>query len=266
MDSNGEPQTVCLGVAIDHRIRKLFKPVPCTRNAEVGNHVTLIQAHGHQLKKNHDEINVTGDLAAPTSTGGIAIALQQPRDHPFHEGTESVIENCKTLVACRDIFNTCSCGTLDLVKDVSVIDLLPYIMVDDKALMDDKSIKSALCVSVEIFCSKKPDILLCAGRIPIPADYEGEARKLMRNSIGKTFGKDSATNIRHKNGEIVSIRRVNGFHPSYAMNHKPEYSCFRQLLMLVAAETCAVYRGDWKEEGWMGSLRDQCSKLSSELC
>jgi hypothetical protein len=165
MDSNGEPGIVCLDVAIDHRIRKLFKPVSCsTRDAEHGNHVAILEARGHELNRNYHEITVTGELAAPTSTGGIAIALQQPRDHPFEMGTGAVIEDCDTLAACRDLFNVSSCYTLDILKDISMIDLLSYITETEMHLMDDDRKKKAFHTSVQIFCGKNPDVLLCAGK------------------------------------------------------------------------------------------------------
>jgi hypothetical protein len=49
------------------------------------------------------------------------------------------------------------------------------------------------------------------------------------------------------------------------MNYHPEYSCPRQLLFLVVAQTCGVYKGDWEEETWMGSLRTYCSEFSRKL-
>jgi hypothetical protein len=81
MDSTGKPQKVCLGVAIDHWIRKLFNlvshsiPAHSIPDTEDGDYVALLEAYGHKLKQDNPKISVTGELANLTLTGGIAIAL-----------------------------------------------------------------------------------------------------------------------------------------------------------------------------------------------
>ena len=74
---------LCLDVAVDHRIRLLFKPV-CNDLTEPSNHVSRIKARGRSLERPHSEIQVTAQLAGPAFKGGIAVALQQPRhNHPI---------------------------------------------------------------------------------------------------------------------------------------------------------------------------------------
>lgn len=68
--------------------------------------------------------------------------------------------------------------------------------------------------------------------------------------------------IRLKNTRIC---RVNAFHPSYALNYHPEYSCFIQLLLLAVCQAYSVYIGDWAESIWIKELRATCTNLSSEL-
>lgn len=115
---------VCLDVAVDHRIRRLFKPV-LDDLTERSNHVSRIEARGRSLKRSREEIQVTAQIAGPAVKGGIAVALQQPRhNHPFEKGLNAVIENCETLYALYDIFTAVSCGTLDIRTDITVVDLL----------------------------------------------------------------------------------------------------------------------------------------------
>ena len=95
---------LCLDVAVDHRIRLLFKPV-CNDLTEPSNHVSRIKARGRSLERPHSEIQVTAQLAGPAFKGGIAVALQQPRhNHPFEEGLDAVIRDCETLYALDDVF------------------------------------------------------------------------------------------------------------------------------------------------------------------
>lgn len=128
MEIHPDVDTVCLDVAIDYRIRYLFRPVP-DPGSDPGNgsHVALLNEYGRSLKLPEAEIQVTTELAGPVSSSGLAVTLQQPReDHPFSKGTGDVIKDCNTLVALDALFRTASCGTLDLQRDVSMIDLLLY--------------------------------------------------------------------------------------------------------------------------------------------
>ena len=95
------PESIALEIAIDHRIRRLFRPVPHSgENSSGGFHVSTIEAFGHDLRLDEDEIEVTAKLAGPLSIGGIVIMLQQPRDnHPSEAGIHAVIDDCDTLIA-----------------------------------------------------------------------------------------------------------------------------------------------------------------------
>ena len=64
------------------------------------------------------------------------------------------------------------------------------------------------------------------------------------------------TRLRGEDRSMTKFWRVNGFHPSRAMNYHSESSIFRQLMLLEAAQVCGVYRGDWEEGMWMSSIRN----------
>ncbi len=107
---------------------------PTTVGSEDGNHVSILEAFGNKLGRSKDETRVTCELAGPARTGGIAISLQQPRhNHPFAQGTEAVIRDCITLQSLEEIFPVVSCNTLDMRRDVTVIDLLPYLPAAENA-------------------------------------------------------------------------------------------------------------------------------------
>ncbi|KAH7123592.1 hypothetical protein B0J11DRAFT_487829 [Dendryphion nanum] len=264
---------VCLGVAIDHRIRRLFKPV-VNDLTESSEHVSRIEARGSSLKRSRKEIQVTAQIAGPPVKGGIAITLLQPRDnHRFEEGLNSVIENCKTLNALDDIFFTASCGTLDIRTGITVVDLLPYVHEKIEEI-DDTTLRESFRVSVQAICDKEPEILLCAGRVWLPRagrfdDRKGDAWRMESIGIGKRFGSTpklpTMARVRREKGGFAAINRVNGFHPSHAMNHNSHASLLRQLLILIAAETCGTLRGDWEEKEWMNELRESCQGLSNSL-
>lgn len=264
---------VCLGVAIDHRIRRLLRPV-LVDLPEHSNHVSRIEARGRMLKRSSREIQVTAQLAGPAAKGGIAIALQQPRhNHPFEKGLDAVIEDSETLYALYDIFTTVSCGNLDIRTDITIVDLLPY-EPEEVAKIGDAKLRESFSVSEQIICDKEPNALLCAGKIWLPRagkfdDRKGEAWKFESVGLGKKFGSTAKlpveAKIRPEEGGFVAIPRVNGFHPSHAMNYYPHVGLLRQLQILIGAETCGKLRNDWEDEEWMDELRCCCREISSSL-
>ncbi|KAK3898361.1 hypothetical protein C8A05DRAFT_19044 [Staphylotrichum tortipilum] len=251
-----------LGIAIDHRIRRLIQPVEYSPGDQAGKHISILNARGMALARSKEEIAVTAALASPGSTGGIAVILQQPRDnHPFQAGAEAVIAECDTLRALEEVFFVVSGGKLELLRDISVIDLLPYTSNDDWTKSTFEAAQSAIA-------AKKPDVVLCAGKKPLPKDLwdlKGDMFRLESMGVGAVFDKHPFTKIRNREGNWIKIRRVNGFHPSHALNYCSESSCLRQLLFLCVVETCAVYRtGSWNEEDWMTAFRERCSRVSHD--
>jgi hypothetical protein len=263
MDSSYRATMVCLNIAIDHRIKALFKPVTSPPpSANDGDHLAVLQAGGDRLQRSQDEILVTRELAGPTWTGGIAVALLQPRDdHPFEMGTQAVIDDCDTLLALEELFPVISCGSLRIMRDVSIIDLLPFVTKEQVPFMDEELLSSAFQTSQQAFCAKKPDVVLCAGRHSMEhREFKGQVWRLESKGVGRLDNFPVVT-LAGREGEIVRIRRVNCFHPSYALFYNGEHSCLRQLLLLEAAKACGVYRDDWKEEGWMGEIRSHCRDI-----
>mgnify|MGYP004717364203 FL=1 len=126
---------------------------------------------------------------------------------------------------------------------------------------DDEVIRDAFQTSVDFLVHKRPSAVFCAGKIGgyLP---RGEAWKVESIGIGDTFRNPFAT-LWVENQEMVELQRVNGFHPSTPINYFPELTCLRQLFLLEVAHTCAVHRGDWKEEIWMSEFRDMCKKAFS---
>jgi hypothetical protein len=267
------PTTVCLGVAIDHRIRQLCRPVAID-SCERSEHVTRIHNLGNSLLRSQEEIQVTTQLAGLAVKGGIAITLQQPRhDHPFGKGIDCVIEDCATLHALDDVFTAVSCDTLDIRTNISVVDLLPY-MAEEITEVPDADLTRLFKVSAQTICDKEPGVLLCAGKIWLPVlkranKIKGDSTKFESIGLGRTFGSTeklpSKVRIRQDDGSLVSIPRVNGFHPSYAMNYRAHNSLLRQLLILIGAEACGMLRDDWVDKGWMTELRAGCRELCTPI-
>ncbi|KAK1984905.1 hypothetical protein LZ30DRAFT_710210 [Colletotrichum cereale] len=268
---------ICLDVAVDHRIRQLLKHVP-KYDTEPSTHISRLEQEGRSLQLPRAEIQVTAQLAGPPVKGGIVVMLQQPRDnHPFGKGLAAVIDDCETLRALEDIFAVVSCGTLDFQKDIAVVDLLPYVSGDPRDF-DDARLKNAFRTSTATICDKRPDVLLCAGKIMMPFKrakaVKGSSYLFENIGIGEQFGSipkwPVRVMVRHEGQRgLVTVPKVNGFHPSHAMNYHSHVSLLRQLLILIGAEACGMYRGDWEKTresqntAWMEELRLRCQAYTS---
>lgn len=261
----GDAPLVCLGVAVDHRIRRLFKPLDLGGPTESPKHSSVFENRGKSLGRSDEEIQVTAQLAGSPVKGGIAVTLQQPRhNQPFEQGLNAVIKESKTLSALNDIFTAVSCRTLDIRTNVAVINLLPYESERDLTKIDDAKLRESFRVSAQAIYDEKPAVLLCAGKVRLDEDkckLKGDASTLESIGVGRGFGSDVEpveVEIRYREHDLVRISRVNSFDPSYAINYRPHDSLLRQLLILSGAETCGRWRKDWKNEGWMDNLRDRC--------
>ncbi|OHW89421.1 hypothetical protein CSPAE12_11972 [Colletotrichum incanum] len=262
---------VCLDVAVDHRIRRLFRTVP-RYATEPSTHVSRMEKEGQSLQLPRAEIQVTAQLAGPPVQGGIVVMLQQPRnDHPFEKGLDAVINDCETLRALEDIFTVVSRGTLDFRKDIAVVDLLPYVSGDPNNI-DDTRLRNAFRTSTATICEKKPKVLLCAGKIMMAFErakkVKGSSYMFENIGIGEQFRRDSKwppiAKVRQEGQRgFVEVTKVNGFHPSHAMNYHSHVSLLRQLMTLIGAEACGKYRGDWEEIMWMNELRLRCQEYTS---
>lgn len=171
-----------------------------------------------------------------------------------------MIKECKTLDTLREVFYIVSCGSIDMQDDVSVTDLLPYTEKSNLAKLDDDKLRASFRTANEFIVAKVPDVILCLGKIWLSRtgggdDVKGEASKFESVGVGRTFGSDKSLQL--GDGDDKS-QKVNGFHPSHAVNYLPHVSCLRQLLILIVAEACGRYNQDWQEEPWMEELRANC--------
>jgi hypothetical protein len=112
-----------------------------------------------------EELEVTKTLAGPFTCGGILILLLEPRSyHPWREGTEAVIRDCKSLDILREGIQIGSKRTLSLKDDVSLLDLRPFLAKCNYTLEDAEWNKLYDLVFLAIK-AKRPDVLLCMAKV-----------------------------------------------------------------------------------------------------
>jgi len=257
MSSSG----VCLDIAVDHRIERLFIAVqlpvgtalPDSDNDEAFDDIADFTAH-HIRALDSNEINVTKRLAGPYGvTGGILVMLQQPaEDHQFQKGTAATVRECMTLKELHNTFHTVSRGTVG-IADINVLDITPFVRPSDGKDLNP-SVREGLQHHVlKTVKERKPAVVMCASR-----SYEtaGPLKCFAGLGVGKTI-------FERHNAEGDQPFKVNAFHPSYALNFYPWDPDCRQLLLLEAIHVCRRWSGDWVEEDWMLELRERC-RVSSE--
>lgn len=256
---------VCLGVAIDHRLQKLCvkgSPLPSTMRSahldDIGQLGSVISRSGDPITQ--DEIDVTAGLAGPPQIGGVCFLLQQPaQHHPYHLGERLVSEYSPTLRAISEVWRVVTMGSGKPV----ILDRLPFIRPKDNTTATFHAKLQRR--SMKILQEKQPDVILCMwqrrrGSKGAADEDVALFERFESLGIGRTFNLSDTELL-----PGVSVKRVNAFHPSYAVNYNPHLSCFRQLLILEVAQAWGRSKNQWVEQEWMGELRQDCSRVASIL-
>lgn len=122
------------------------------------------RVRGHMIPA--DERDVTENLAMPFTTGGLLVLLMEPRqNHPWYEGVDCVIAECKTLASLNEGIEVGSKEELSLKNGVSVLDLRPFLPKKQHPnLKDDdwKELYELVFLAIE---AKRPKVLLCMGDV-----------------------------------------------------------------------------------------------------
>ncbi|KAJ5901443.1 hypothetical protein N7495_001971 [Penicillium taxi] len=194
-------------------------------------------------------------MARPKSKGGVSIVLLQP--HSKQDNSNGFLadrRDCKTLEALSDLITAVSNAKLGF-DDISVFDAIP--LLDETAQGPNISISTRIEDAHSVFAdmvkAKRPEIVLCCFQTET---HNTLARQLCSRGVGKSFNDDMTTPKPIEPG--LCLRRVNAFHPSYAVNRYPIFCSFKQLLVLEFTKAFALSRHKWTEKPWMVSLRDEC--------
>ncbi|KAJ6006128.1 hypothetical protein N7451_004072 [Penicillium sp. IBT 35674x] len=182
--------TVCLDIAIDHRICRLIKPSTNEKIQSDSAHILQLEELFRSLgDKDPCEFVTTADLAGPERKGGILVALERPaNNHPFSDGTDVVVEGSPSLRALKDIF---SLFDLSLVRDVSVIDAFPFLPKGNLGPVGTDSYKATSDLHFTYFLgavvAKQPDVVLCMWKSPESPELKSFNCELQSKGIGQWF-------------------------------------------------------------------------------
>lgn len=147
------------------------------------------------------------------------------------------------------------------LDDISVFDAIPFLHEGVTGPEYDDLIGNAQSVFAEMIRAKQPNAVISCFKTETS---NALVQNLRCRRLGSSFDYDPRGS--KQLAELgLSLIRVNAFHPSYAINYNPEFSCFKRLLVLEFTKVFALWRNDWDDLDWMSLLRYECTKQVREI-
>lgn len=128
------------------------------------------------------------------------------------------------------------------LDDISVFDAIPFLDEVTSPEYNDL-IDKAQSVFTDMIRVKQPNAVISCFRTETsnPLVQNLRCRRLGFNFDFDPRGSKQLVELG------FSLICVNAFHPSYAINYHPEFSCFKRLLVLEFTKAFALCRNDWNE-------------------
>jgi hypothetical protein len=247
----------------DHRLLHIIKELQFPAYSETSDHLKILKEWGDSLtwdeaRLKNTRIHHALELAKPATKGGVLVALLQPHSsQEFDKGFVADVHDCRTTRAVRDLIEAATGGRMGL-DDVCVFDTLPYCADDTHDAGILKEARATFSRMVEV---KKPDVVLCCYRVGRSETDNPIVRGLSSRGVGKVHDELEFTIYGGS-----TTKRINAFHPSYAVNYYPTYGCFRRLLLVEFVQAfshCSGAAGI--EENWIRELRVECARVVKDL-
>jgi hypothetical protein len=252
---------LCLGIPMDHRLEPLLGAglTMAHRSVNPGGHVRTVEKYGHVLQNygediSNDEIEFAKWLAMPHSKGGVLIALLQPAEYQrYFSDHFQTVKDCTSLSGVHEVCMTVTGYGLD---KISCFDAFPFhkIPVTQTNWVDyEEQLDQAHAVFLDMIEEKQPDVIFCCYQVSGSNKY-GEFRSM---GVGKT--REYSVTFRGR-----SYTCVNGFHPSFALNHLEDKAGLRTLFILEATKAFRLANGTWRESSWMTDVRDNGAAIAKQ--
>jgi hypothetical protein len=135
----------CLGIPIDHRLRRLIREVrPIDSDALDSDHIRILQKFGTSLKIGASlatcDLSFGIEMARPETKGGVVVVLLQP--HSSQNNSDGFLagkRNCPTVNAVSELISVASNARLGF-DDISVFDAVPFL---DEEVTEENIIEKA---------------------------------------------------------------------------------------------------------------------------
>ena len=143
------------------------------------------------------------------------------------------------------------------IHDVTILDAFSLQPYDD---FDEGEPKKSSKLLDKLLSAKRPDVVISCFKA---GDHQGFIRILQHPGVG------SESNDRYyrlKVGEMRhEFKKIDAFHPSFAICYHADEVCSIQLLELQFAKGFGEWCGTWQEASWMDELREKARVRKAEM-
>ena len=222
-------------------------------------HIKILRDHGKDISARQTMIDFYAELAKPDTIGGVVVILERPSSAEqtrYGGGYHSVVSRTKTLNEVARLIILVTNGALT-IHDVTILDAFPLQPYDD---FDEGEPNESSKLLYKLLSAKQPDLVISCFKA---GDHQGFIRILQHPGVG------SESNSRYLPLKVGGIqhefKKIDAFHPSFAISYHADESCFIQLLELQFAKGFGEWCGTWGEASWMDELRKKARVRKAEM-
>ena len=230
-----------------------------THGKTASGHIKILQDHGKDISALQTMVDFYVELAKPDTVGGVVVILERPspaEETRYGGGYHSVIQKTKTLNKVKKLIPLVTNGALT-IDDVTILDAFPLQPYDD---FDKSEPRKSSRLLDKLLSAKRPDIVISCFRA---GDHQGFIRILQHPGVGsETNNGCYPLKVRETRHEF---KKIDAFHPSFAITYHADEVCFIQLLELQFAKGFGEWFGTWQEASWMDELRENARVRKAEI-
>jgi len=222
-------------------------------------HIKILRDHGKDISASQTMVDFYAELAKPATTGGVVVILERPSSAEqtrYGGGYHTVVSKTKTLKEVARLIKLVTNGALT-IHDVTILDAFPLQPYDD---FDKGEPKKSSKLLHKLLSAKQPDLVISCFKA---GQHQGFIRILQHPGVGSRSNNRcfpiEVGKMRHE------FRKIDAFHPSFAISYHADEDCFIQLLELQFAKGFGEWCGTWQEASWMDELRDKARSRRMEL-
>ena len=222
-------------------------------------HIQILREHGNVISASQTMVDFYAELAKPDITGGVVVILERPSSAEqirYGGGYRSVLSRTKTLKEVARLISQVTNGALT-IDDVTILDAFPLQPYHN---FDEGDPKKSSKLLDKLLAAKRPDLVLSCFRA---GAHQGVIRVIQHPGVG------SESNNRYYPVKVDRMRhefkKIDAFHPSFAISYHADEDCFIQLLELQFAKAFGEWSGTWQEASWMDELRGKARARKAEM-
>ncbi|CAK1357277.1 uncharacterized protein RHO25_008577 [Cercospora beticola] len=169
-------------------------------------------------------IDFYAELAEPATTGGAVVILERPSTAErlrYGGGYDTVLSKTKTLREVKRLVSMATNKAMS-IHDVTIWDAFPL---QPKDNFNNQDAKKSSKLLYRLLCAKRPDLVISCFRA---GKHEGVITNLQHPGVGNKSNNQYYPFKVDKDQH--QFKKIDAFHPSFAISYHPKEDCFIQLL------------------------------------